>query len=230
MAGGQIINIPRSIMKTTDFNWDIDWRGQTAGEPTSGDAQVVFNRQPKWMGSTSVPMPTEAARWWRSIRASARGRANIYRVPIIDPVGFDDEHSVDRTWWTKGVPFNTGVRWNTGFGFEYRPFVVAVGNFAAGSTQIVVDESPAAVPINEGMIMSHNDYPFFVTERYREGANYRITIEMPLRSPVQDGDLIFQYATGLFQASSDTMGVARYGANRISDVRLQFTEILTRPS
>lgn len=230
MAGNQnIITIPRAVMCATNYNWDIDWRGQSVGEPVAGDAQVVFNRQPKWIGSPSLAIhDRDVQNWWRAIRATARGRARIYRVPMVDPVGFDDYYDVERTWHTNGKQFSTDVRFNTGFGFEYRPFVTCVGNTAAGTTEIVVNETSAVRPCNVGQIMSHDDYPFIITSRTPSGTNFRLTVEMPFRQAIPDGAIIFQYATGLFQAVTDTMGLPSYDANRLTRPQLQFTELLTR--
>ncbi|MGB1215864.1 MAG: hypothetical protein ACPG4X_21020 [Pikeienuella sp.] len=222
-----VIEIPVSFFLKLNMDWDIDWRGQSVGEATGGNTQVVYNRFPRWIGTPEVFLYGDKIRQWRALRARAQGRVGIYSIAMCDPAGYID---VNAGLFETGIPFSNGEPFSTGFGWEYRPYFMAVSDYGPGATTIRVDVGPmnGAVPL-EGQIMSHNDWPFIVDHVANvSGDIYDLAIQMPLRSTIAIDDRIDLMPRGRFEAIEDMMGNPAYGASRTSKIRLQFREVLTR--
>lgn len=215
-----IITIPDGFLRHLRMNWDIDWRGQGAGETTGGNTQVVFNAFPRWIGQPEVFLHGAEITQWRAIRAQAQGLLGIYRVEMIDPLGFTDP-MIGST-----IPFSTGQTFSTGQGFAYSPFVTAMVDVPAGASEIVVTATAAPVV---GQIMSHKDWPFVITYVTPEGGSYyRLGVQMPLRAAITAGDLLDLRAFGLFEVTEGAAGNPAYGASRVSTISLSFREVLNR--
>lgn len=212
-----IITISRPMMLAIDCNWDIDWRGQSAGGNNAGGAQIVYNRFPRWIGSPTLRLGDDQVNQWRAVRAAAQGRANVFRVPMIDHGDVE---------YFEGIPFDNGETFSTGQGMAYAPFVSTVAAAAAGASDILVSEGDETVRV--GQFISHDDWPALVTWRTEEGANVRLGIQMPLRRAIPAAAEIQLRAHGLFRATDDTMGNPAIGLVRFSEPQLSFEEWLNR--
>lgn len=224
-----IITLPPSLMRWLDMTWDIDWRGQGAGDFTSGVTRTVYAGFPRFVGRNQVFLHRDGIRQWRAIRAAAQGRRNIYRIRMFDPQAF----SLTETGGVEGgsgTPFSEGQYFETGFGFVDNPFALAVGAHSAGAEEIRVDVSSCNdVAPKQGQIMSHNDWPFKVTwVQHVSGTVYDIGIQMPLRSAIADEDPVLMRGVGRFEATEEGMGNPAYGVDRVSRPTIQFTEVLAR--
>ena len=219
-----IITIPRGFLKHLNMSWDIDWRGQSAGEQTGGGTQVVYNAFPRWIGSPEIALYREEIREWRAIRAQARGRTGIYVVEMCDPVGFAQANP-----YPDGIPFSNGQPFSTGYGWQYEPMFYGVGFNKIGAETIRVNVAGMGIAPVAGQIMSHDDWPFVVTTVAEVSTGiYDLGIEMPLRAPIRSGDPILLKPRGRFEVLEDTTGNPAYGASRYSQVQLEFREVLTR--
>ncbi|MDH2326009.1 hypothetical protein QCN27_03920 [Cereibacter sp. SYSU M97828] len=211
-----IIKIPHGVMRVLTCNWQIDWRTQSAGMSTDGGEQIFGMGFPRWIGSPTVSLRGDTVRLWRATRARARGRMNVYRVPLIDRDDIRDAY---------GQTDYAGRALDGAFGDG--PVATLAAAAAAGATEIVVTEQfyPALV----GAFVSIADWPYIVVDRVREGQNWRLTIEMPLRRGAAAGAVVNLRAHGLFRASDDLMGNPEIAANGFSRPELSFEEWITRP-
>lgn len=223
-----IITLPRSIMRLLSCDWTPDWRGQSLGDTSDGVSTAVYNAFPRWTGSPTVYLRREAIFQWRAIRASAQGRRHIYRVPMVDPLGFDWQSAAGQLG-SSGVSFSGGQSFANGVGYAYVPVALAVGAFAAGAGEITLDVSLTGVAPKVGQIMSAADWPFMVTSILSQnGTQYSVTIEMPLRAPLADGDPIRLEGVGLFEAVEEGMGNPVYTRNHVARPQMKFQEVLNR--
>lgn len=214
-----IVTLPPGFLKFLQVDWDIDWRGQGLGENTSGGSAVVFNRFPRWVGAPSVFLDGAALAQWRGIRAMAQGRVGLYRLPMVDPVGFEAASEDE-------LPFADGTSFASGAGFAAEALGLAALPAEAGAEQIRVE---ADVAPRIGQIMSHGFWPFTVTWVQQVSAGvFDLGIQMPLRGEMAAGDLIRLEGVGLFEAIEDGMGRVSYGLDRIAQIKLNFREVLNR--
>lgn len=214
-----IITIPHGVMRVLNCDWDIDWRSQSAGEGVDGGEQIFESPFPRWIGSPQLVLHDEALRLWRATRAKARGRVNVYRVPMIE----------------RGTPPSAHGQTDLHGGplvgdFGDGPTAVLAANAAAGATQITVTEEffPALV----GSFISIADWPYIVVAREAvagTGHGWRLTIEMPLRRPAVAGAVVNLVAHGLFRARDDTMGNPETGLDGVARPQLSFAEWIGRP-
>ncbi len=213
-----IIDVPRFLIMATAVDWDIDWRGQSAGSDTAGGEQIVYNRFPRWTGTPSVILPEPLIGIWRALRARAQGRVNAWRLPMIDPVSAVGQCG----GWQSDLH-----AWRAGLYQEYAPTVTCTVAASAGATTITVDERVAPEPVRIGAYLSYNDWPFIVTGRTGAGAATVLSVEM-LRTGVPAGGKVDLLAKGVFLASSDGMGNPAYDVNRVASFDLDLIEWINR--
>jgi hypothetical protein len=220
-----IITVPQGFLRATNFDWDIDWRGQPPSDRTSGVTQTVVNAFPRWVGSPQIYLRGALIGQWKAIRGSAQGRVGIYRVPMCDPVGF--ALSEAGTVPADGLTYSDGNLFDNDKGFTFNPVCEAVTRADAGAEKVRVS-SPTVAP-KQGQIMSHDDWPFEVSWVQEVSAGtYDIGVQMPLRSTIYAGDTVNLQGVGRFEAVEEGMGNPSYGSGRVSTPRLQFREVLTR--
>lgn len=224
----QIVTIPRSLMRMLTCDWRIDWRGQGLGETAAGVETVVHNKFPRWIGTPTVHLRREAINQWDAIRDTAQGMVNIYRVPMVHPLGFDWGAAAGALG-ANGVPFSGDRGFSGGQGFAYAPMALSVGAFSVGAVEITLDVSPTGIAPRVGQIMSVADWPFRITSILTSsGTEYTVTIQLPLRAALRDGDVIRMEGVGLFEAAEQGMGATGYDRNQVSRPTLAFQEVLRR--
>ncbi|WP_323764597.1 hypothetical protein [Marinovum sp.] len=226
----EIVDVPRGLLRLLEVDWDIDWRGQGLRDSADGVSTAVINRFPRWIGSPRVVLEGDRLRAWRAIRAEAQGLVGLYRVPMVDPVGYDYRQAVeDAGIAPAGVPFSTGESFSHGHGFAYDPVAQATADFAAGAPEITIDTASAGALPRVGQILSHDDRPFLVTAILTtSGTECTIRIQLPLRTDLPEGGLVQMQARGIFEAAEQQMGNPSYGLDLVSRVRLSFREYLGR--
>lgn len=121
---------------------------------------------------------------------------------------------------------------------------------AAGSQHVWVDTGPAVATPKIGGIYSANDLPFIATEVHQlselvrvddyiassgDGVQeafrqtqevYRMSVEMPLRAPLTESDVVSLVPYGLFFSETDDNGRLEYGLSLYSNPEFSFLEWL----
>lgn len=216
-----IITVPLALMRATAVDWHIDVRGQSAGSANDGSSQIVFNRFPRWIGAPRVVLRDGLIAQWRAVLWQLEGRANVLRVPMLDPAGILPRR--------EGIPFANGLPFASGQGFAYSPFVICPAGAAAGSDSILVDPSTAEGLLKEGMILSHEDWPIGVTWMQPEGDLLRLGVRPHLRRAIPADAIVALAASGLFLLEDDLSGSASYEKAMVSRPTLNLVEWLNRP-
>lgn len=222
-----IITIPHGLIKPTSLDWDIDWRGQSAGDSTAGVTQVIYNAFPRWVGSPTILLTRAAIPQWRAIRLSLQGRRNVLRVRMCDIAFGRAQAGLTKEELASGLSFSSGVKFSTGKGVFADPFCVATADAAAGDTQITVDCSSHGVAPVPGQIMSADDWPFAVTAVTSEGGDvYTLDVTMPLRAAVAAGDLVMMTGYGRFELTDESSGRAAYDYTRVATTTISLIEVI----
>lgn len=217
----EIITVPLALMRATAIDWHIDVRGQSAGAGNDGSTQVVFNRFPRWTGAPKLLLRGGLMAAWRAVIWQLEGRANVLRVPMIDPAGILPRR--------EGIPFATGQRFATGQGFAWSPFVLAPEGAAAGSDSLLVDPATTEEELRPGMILSHDDWPMGVTFVAPEGGLLRLGLRPKLRRAIPAGAQVSLAASGLFTLEDDLSGALSYEKAMLARPVLNLVEWLARP-
>ncbi len=224
-----VVTIGYQLMRLAQAEWSIDWRGSPTAEATSSFTQTVFNAFPRWVGTLGLLVRRDMVGQWRAAMWAGQGRAGIYRVPMIDPATFNRLAVLSAQQAAQGNPFSTGAYFSTGAGFDAGPFIPATEAAAAGSTEIRVTATDAALVPVAGQILSADDWPMGVTYVLPEGDGvYRLGIQMPLRAAIAEGAPVRLVAMGRFEVLDDLSGQPVYGASPISTASLKFREVLNR--
>lgn len=224
----QIVTVPRDVLRLTAVTWGIDWRGQGLGSTAGGISTTVFNRFPRWVGAPPLQLDRDSLRAWLAIRDQAQGRANVFRLPMSHPLGFDWAGAAG-AYAARGVPFDNGQRFSNGYGFAYSPIAIAVGDHAVGATEVTLDTAPTGVGVQVSQILSYDDWPFRVTAVLDvTGSHCRVSIQMPLRAAMPDGAFVDMEGHGRFEAIDDQTGPANYGRGHMSRPVLALQEVLSR--
>lgn len=224
-----VITIPHGLMRPTSLDWDIDWRGQSAGDSTTGISQVIYNAFPRWIGSPQIFLSQAAIPQWRAIRLSLQGRRNVLRVRMCDIAFGRAQTGLTQEELSEGLSFSSGVRFETGKGVFADPFCVATADAAAGATQITVDVSSHGVAPIAGQIMSADDWPFAVTAVTNEGSNvYTLDVTMPLRAAITAGDYVMMNGYGRFELTDERTGLAAYDITRTARPTVSLQEVIAR--
>ncbi|MCJ8139562.1 hypothetical protein [Falsirhodobacter halotolerans] len=210
-----IIPIPHGVMRQLNCDWRIDWRGQSSGEGLDGVEQIFASPFPRWVGSPALGLWGDALRLWRATNAKARGRVNLYRLPLIDRDDIADAYgSTDYA----GRPLHGA--------YGDGPTAKVVGDRAAGST--AVNAAMGFDPIRVGGFISIADWPYVVVDVQPYGApgnrTAEITIEPPLRRRAVAHQTINLRAHGIFRATEDSMGAIDVGPDGYAQVDLSFAE------
>jgi hypothetical protein len=232
MVERPIVTVPRSLMRVTAVDWDIDWREKGAREATDGSMQTVIAAAPRWVGTVPLRLTPETILAWRAIRDEARGRTGLYRLPLVDPLGINlAAGHIPAALRNLGVPFSTDERFLTGQGFSYLPAVELVAAAAPGDRVLILRDLGFGHPLRVGMFLSHNDWPIRITSRTEieddDGPLVEVTVAPFLRNAIPAGALIEMAATGIFEVT-DGSGNPAYDLSRISTPTLNVQEWLNR--
>lgn len=213
----KIIDVPLSFLRMVECNWDIDWRGQSLGDSTAGNAQVYYNKMPRWRGTLSIALVRGDIGVWRSIRARARGHVNVYRIPMFDPAC--NTTSLAGVRWSDGALFDDNTLFWNG------PYWTAAARAREGSDMIkITGVGRSGVQPSIGQIISIGDWPYQIS-----GIDGNcIWIEMPLRREVPRFSRISTIGYGLFEVANESQGTPAYDGAQVSFVDIDLVEALRR--
>lgn len=214
-----IITLAPGLLRQTRVNWDIDWREQSTGPGTGGRRQILLGALPRWIGDLPVQLRWQDLGVWRAARLAGRGMTAIYRVRMIDP-------AVWRGGAGTPLEFDDGTLFSDEAGWGDWPIAPCPDGAAAGAEQIDLDVSGVTVPLAVGQILSHDDWPFAVTEIEDLGDDIaRISIQPPLRAAIPADDPVELIGVGLFELTERGEAPA-YGRVRSVPAALRLQEWL----
>jgi hypothetical protein len=217
--GQQLVTVPRAVMLAVETDWHIDWREQ-GEDRQSGRVGIVLGHFPRWVGAPRLTLKGDALRTWHALHATARGRTGLWRVPMVD-------RSAAAPGVFGQVGFAGGALFDDGAGFAAPPQLVCVGGAPAGAVELVLAADAEVPDPQPGQIISHDDWPARVTwVAPEDGGTLRVGVEMPLRVPVADGDLIDMQGTGIFRTRDRGAGRMATGLGGRSEPQVFFEEWL----
>lgn len=221
--GPKIINLDPAAFGLRICDWQIEVQGQSAGEGVSGDGQVVYGNQPRWVAELQfVPGFAGTVVPWRVIMAQVRGRINVLRLRLRDPYRprlSDTGLILDGTvTHSDGTAFGDG----TGYGQGIAAPVMAAA--AAGATTILVDGGYLGNIDVVGRMISIDDWAYLVVGMEGSGSATALTIEMPLRRAVTLGMEANFDGCGLFRLDADTGGALSINESRAAAPQLRIRE------
>ena len=213
--------MPLPLLRQTIFNWRIDWRGKPPSQGLNGNEQIVYNAAPRIVGEPVVYLEGDAILAFRALIARGRGRVNIYRMPLLDPLAHQPKLGGGANWGLEFAALQSGQY------LEYRPQVACAAGAAAGAASIIVNEANLDTPVRVGQWLSYDDWPFLVVGRTGSGVAVTLTVER-LAVTIPPAALIDVHARGIFKATDDSMGWPSYGAGAFTDLNLSFVEWMLR--
>ena len=100
-----IVTVPYALMRMTQVDWWIDWRGQ-GSERNDGNTKTVYNRAPIWRGQFSLALPVALLQ--RGHDAGAvdflrLGRAHVLLDVAIGPALAHCPHAATETKIKKSI-------------------------------------------------------------------------------------------------------------------------------
>lgn len=217
----QLIEFPIYYFGMTIFNWHLDVRGQSGRENLTGNAQIVYGRQPRFVGSLQTTvLSKDKARAWRALVAQMRGRVNVLRIPVMDPLRLSLSDIGGVVLPSTGVTHSDDTAHSDDAGYD-QSIVAAIQAVASmGASTITIDGDAVGNAINGGELISIKDYLYTVSKVSGVGVNAILTLEPPLRTDVAIGDSVDFDAKGLFVMADDMggqldVGVAHHGVSEI---------------
>lgn len=219
------------LLVTLAVDWDIDWRGQATPETLAGGSGTVYTGRPRWTGRLGLHVNADKLLAYRGTRWAGRGRSNIWRIPMVDPVGQSDLlQAAPSGWLASGGPLDTGQTLSTGMAMRYAPALRVEATAAKGATSLTVWSGGAPRGPLQGQILSHDDWPMGVTSVTAAAAadTWVITVEPPLRAAIPQGDLVELIAYGRFELRTEASGAPEYGRGFYGKPQIEFAEVLDR--
>lgn len=221
----EIITIPLSLMRAIRVDWDIDWRSKSAGASNDGNAQIVSAGIPRWRGAPTLRLYGDLVGQWQAYRAAAQGRRHVYRIPMLDPTGYDLGRRLPHTVsWRDGSVFAEGP------GFALEPIYRNIGYAAVGATEIVIRDSGRPQPVSPGQIVSYDDWPVRIISVIRNADGDAVCGVAPaIRRAIPSNAIIQAIGTGLFQSTDDAAGRVAVGSTwQVVEPSLDLVEWINR--
>lgn len=220
-----VVDFPANLARWTVYNLELNVRGRSGGDATDGSGQVVLGVQPRWEASLSLELlDADQVRAWRAFLSRLKGRVNVMRLPINDPlhIGLTD-WGVDAS----EVPFSDDEFFDDGSGFATEPVLQGV-TAAAGANTFTIDATPINDALKPGQHFSVNDWLYRVTGVYGTPTSRQYTFEPSLRRAIVSADNIRAWATCQFALSGDMDSGPRMESIVYSKVELQLVENINR--
>lgn len=223
----KIVTLRYNILHLTDIDWSLDWRNRSSGPGLDGSNQIVGFGFPRWVGAPAFRLRPSLIGEFQAVRDASQGMANVWRVPMIDPVTMDRERAL-RTR-KKSQPFGldtgSGPAFAEGVGFQWDPILIAQNGAKKGDTSIVLDGEFLAV----GQVVSYQDWPFRITSiRTNAGGEKVCGVAPAVRCDIPEGGIVQAIGHGLFQLEDAGNGRISYGLDRMAAPSLSLVEWINR--
>lgn len=220
----KVIEFDAAHFFATSFNWHIDWRGKGGEAGVSGAGQVVFGNQPRWVSQLDfATFRKDQIRSWRGVVAQLRGRYNVLRVKMRDPLR-PTWQDIGSTYSGRAIPHSDGAFFSDGSGYAQGMTAPILEAAAKGATSIRINADYLGNFISSGHIFSINDWPYEAVGIEGQGESAVLYFETPLRRAVTEEDEINLDATCLAALEGDLEGVSRIEPGIIASPKLSLVE------
>ena len=222
----KIIELDTNYFWATSFDWQIDWRGMGGQTGITGAGQIVYGNQPRWVARLDFEtFRRDRIRSWRAVIAQARGRYNVFRVRMCDPL--------QPAWAELGSTYNDaplshgdGSMFSDGTGYAQGMTAPILAGADAGATSLQINANYLGNFISAGHIFSINDWPYQATAIEGQGEDAVLYFETPLRRAVTTEDEINLNATCLAALEGDLEGASRVEPSDVATTKLSLIEWL----
>lgn len=227
----QIIDVPTSLLGYEAFDWEINVRGRSAGESVTGAGQVVYGVRPRWEANAEFTLlkPSQIL-VWRAILSRLRGRVNILRMRVNDPLrpsqsatglAADDIQAGQ-------VPHSDDTLFDDDTGYAVEATAPVSAAASPGVTSITVNADHISDALQPGHFFSINDWLYRVTGISGSSAARVYDIEPPLRADVAEGDSVRPDARTLVVFEADMQSTPAMERIPVSTIKLRLLEHVNR--
>ncbi|WP_169194929.1 hypothetical protein [Devosia sp. MC1541] len=220
----KVIEFDAAHFFATSFDWQIDWRGQAGQAGVTGSGQVVYGSQPRWIAQLDfATLRRDQIRSWRGIINQLRGRYNVLRVRLHDPLQ-PSWQEIGSPYRGRPVPHSDGSYFSDGSGYSQGMTAPVLETAPAGATSLRIDANYLGNFISAGHKFSVNDWLYEAVGIEGQGENAVLHFEMPLRRPVFAEEEINLNATCLVALEGDLTGALRVEPGDIGAPSLSLVE------
>ena len=220
-----IIELPLEYFGIVSSDLHLDVRGKSGKEGVSGNSQVIYGSLPRFVGTVSTRvMDKNQSRAWRAIVAQVRGRTNVFRVRLNDPLRPTVAQIGAAATPTSGVTHSDDTTFSDGVGYSQSITAPIQSTAAAGATTVTIDGGYVGDALLGGEKVSINDWVHQITKISGTGTSTVLTIEPPLREQAVAGDDVNFNPVGLFVLESDMSGQLGLGLPYFGTSQLQLVE------
>lgn len=221
----KIIDFIPAAVGMDAFNWQIDLRGKAGGPGITGAGQVVYGTLPRWVAELGFNAATrDRVLVQRSLIAQVRGRVNVLRIRIEDPLR-PTWRELGTTDYNGGpLPHGDSALFADGAGYLQGMTAPILAAAPAGATSILIDAGYLGDAISGGQMFSIDDWLYQAVLLEGEGANAVLHFEMPLRRSVGMGQEINFDPWALMTLEEDLAGGTTLDLNLTSRPSLRLVE------
>lgn len=225
----EIIDFDPAYFGMSTAGWQIDVRGKGGDAGVTGAGQVVYGNQPRWTASLEMTtLLRSRILAWRATVARLRGRVNVLRVRVADPLRPLNRDlglsAADLLTLSGGLPHEDGSDFSDETGYGQAPVVHILAAAAAGKTALSFDGEEVAGSFQGGQMFSIDDWLYQAVSVEDAGGSAVVTFEPPLRRSVSSGDEIHLDATTLMAVQGDLEGTLKMEVGIVASPSLSLVE------
>jgi hypothetical protein len=124
--------------------------------------------------------------------ASELGNGSIFSIPIYrsPQLVLASDLGLSASVDDIGLPWDNEGPWDNGQNWAFEPVAEASAAALKGSVTLVVDTTPIGAVLTHGKIIGHKGRAYMIRRASYAGVICTLTLSLPLRVAVADGDLI----------------------------------------
>lgn len=224
-----VIDFPCELFGAVTRDWHIDVRGRSGNESISGNGQVVYGSQPRWVASLDFNLiKRNRVLVWQAMIAKMRGRVNLLRICVCDPFQPTDKEIGLEAAPEDGIPHSDESFFDDDVGYSQGPVMAGV-SAAIGASTITLNATQISDALQPGNFFSVDDWLYRVTGISGTMAARTYEFEPPLRRAMLVTDNIDLRPHVIVAFDSDAEGRAKMASGgRVGTVSLSVTEWVNR--
>lgn len=220
-----IIELPLDYFGLVASDLHLDLRGKSGQEGVTGNTQVIYGDQPRFVGTlATVTFDKTKSRAWRAVIGQGRGRINVFRIRLNDPLKPTVSQIGADALPADGVTHSDDATFSDGTGYSQSISAPIQTTAAAGGASVTIDGAYVGNALAGGEIVSINDWVHEVVQISGTGASTVLSLEPPLRQQVVAGDEVNFNPVGLFVLDTDVAGKLDLGLPHFGSAQLNIVE------